>query len=85
MKKVVTLDPWLDPVPIPSVTPEAYPGMPKLLVINSFGFTMWGVHFARLMNMVQQADGNLMTILGINRQSLPCLGQYHTELTNSGI
>ena len=45
--------------------------MPKTMVINSPGFTTWGEHFARLLGMVDQAEGSLMTILGINRMSSP--------------
>ncbi|KAI0700785.1 platelet-activating factor acetylhydrolase [Cytidiella melzeri] len=56
----IAFDPWIDPLPSPGPAPHApsVPGEqssepPKLLVINSEGFTLWEVHFNRLTEIVE--------------------------------
>ncbi|THH31303.1 hypothetical protein EUX98_g2880 [Antrodiella citrinella] len=52
----ISLDPWLEPLPSPGPTPwqveksiDASPRpVPKLLLLNSEGFTLWEDHFTRL-------------------------------------
>ncbi|KAG8714598.1 hypothetical protein FRC11_007850 [Ceratobasidium sp. 423] len=48
IKKVVLLDPWLDPLPLPI----AYEARPPLLIMNSESFTLWKEHFAVLEQVV---------------------------------
>lgn len=69
VKNVIALDPWLDPLPAPSVSTRGEPHMPPMLIINSTGFTTWSEHFDRLKTIVDQAGGSLITILGSNHQS----------------
>ncbi|KAI0082445.1 hypothetical protein K474DRAFT_1611459 [Panus rudis PR-1116 ss-1] len=60
----IALDPWLEPLPSPCPSPlrvesslaKSY-SPPKLLVINSEGFTLWDDHFARLKHIVQSWQG----------------------------
>ncbi|KAI0346777.1 hypothetical protein BDW22DRAFT_1351049 [Trametopsis cervina] len=58
----IALDPWMDPLPSPVPAPLAaassVPGersaeTPRLLVINSEGFTLWDDHFKRLEDVVR--------------------------------
>ncbi|KIP04546.1 hypothetical protein PHLGIDRAFT_129421 [Phlebiopsis gigantea 11061_1 CR5-6] len=58
--RAIALDPWLEPLPTPG--PEPYhiasslntrPPPPRLLVLNSEGFTLWDDHFARLQGVVR--------------------------------
>jgi platelet-activating factor acetylhydrolase len=64
--RAVALDPWLEPLPTPGPAPfhveSAVKGRPsdppKLLVINSEGFTLWHGHFARLKKVVQAWDAS---------------------------
>ncbi|WVF67465.1 hypothetical protein IAT40_002221 [Kwoniella sp. CBS 6097] len=69
IKQAIALDPWLEPIPLPSSSTKAHPAMPPLLVINSIGFTEWSVHFKRLLGMIKEADGWLMSIQGVGHQS----------------
>ncbi|OCF40122.1 hypothetical protein I317_06073 [Kwoniella heveanensis CBS 569] len=69
IKQAIALDPWLEPIPLPSSSTKAHPAMPPLLVINSIGFTEWSVHFKRLMGMIKESQGWLMTIHGVGHQS----------------
>ncbi|KAG9085564.1 hypothetical protein FS749_004325 [Ceratobasidium sp. UAMH 11750] len=52
IEKVVLLDPWLDPLPLPGTLPVAYPDRPPLLIMNSEGFTLWKEHFEMLEQLV---------------------------------
>jgi hypothetical protein len=69
VRRCIALDPWLEPLPLPSASTESSPNMPPMLVINSPGFTVWADHFERLRDMVQRMDGWLMTLIGSNRAS----------------
>ncbi|WVQ95156.1 hypothetical protein IAU59_002250 [Kwoniella sp. CBS 9459] len=69
VKQAIALDPWLEPIPLPSSSTKAHPGMPPLLVINSVGFTEWSDHFRRLVGMVKEAEGWLMSVQGVGHQS----------------
>ncbi|WRT68617.1 uncharacterized protein IL334_005595 [Kwoniella shivajii] len=69
VKQAIALDPWLEPIPLPSSSTKSHPDMPPLLVINSVGFTVWSDHFKRLLGMVKSAQGNLCTIIGVGHQS----------------
>ncbi|GFZ50791.1 LOW QUALITY PROTEIN: hypothetical protein JCM24511_08549 [Saitozyma sp. JCM 24511] len=69
VRRCIALDPWLEPLPLPSASAESSPSMPPMLVINSPGFTVWTDHFERLREMVQRMDGWLMTLIGSNHQS----------------
>ncbi|RSH82289.1 hypothetical protein EHS25_005999 [Saitozyma podzolica] len=69
VRRCIALDPWLEPLPLPSASTESSPSMPPMLVINSPGFTVWTDHFERLREMVQRMDGWLMTLTGSNHQS----------------
>lgn len=54
--RAIVLDPWLEPLPSPGPTPlqvkvsllETPRPIPRLLLLNSEGFTLWTDHFARL-------------------------------------
>ncbi|KAH7343957.1 platelet-activating factor acetylhydrolase, isoform II-domain-containing protein [Rhizoctonia solani] len=50
--KVVLLDPWMDPLPLPGTLPVAYEARPPLLIMNSEAFTLWKEHFAVLQQVV---------------------------------
>ncbi|KAF8681161.1 Platelet-activating factor acetylhydrolase, isoform II [Rhizoctonia solani] len=50
--KVVLLDPWMDPLPLPGTLPVAYETRPPLLIMNSEGFTLWKEHFEVLQQVV---------------------------------
>ncbi|KAG8711424.1 hypothetical protein FRC08_015913 [Ceratobasidium sp. 394] len=52
IEKVVLLDPWLDPLPLPGTLPVAYADRPPLLIMNSEGFTLWKEHFEMLEQLV---------------------------------
>ncbi|ORX38310.1 platelet-activating factor acetylhydrolase, isoform II-domain-containing protein [Kockovaella imperatae] len=69
VKKAIMLDPWLEPLPIPSPSGHAPPHTPPTLVINSPGFTIWKGHFPRLVNIVKGMGGNLVTLMNSNHQS----------------
>lgn len=56
------LDPWVDPLPSPGPSPHTNPSSvpgeqssetPRLLVINSEGFTLWDEHFNRLAGVIK--------------------------------
>ncbi|WWD19258.1 hypothetical protein CI109_103716 [Kwoniella shandongensis] len=69
VKQAIALDPWLDPIPLPSDKLDPPSPLPPLLVLNSTGFTEWSVHFDRLMKMVKKAKGSLITVNGAGHQS----------------
>lgn len=54
------LDPWLEPLPTPGPTPwqvetslsQSPRPIPKLLLLNSEGFTLWEDHFVQLQKLV---------------------------------
>ncbi|KAG9105985.1 hypothetical protein FRC07_009033 [Ceratobasidium sp. 392] len=52
IEKVVLLDPWLEPLPLPGTLPLAYADRPPLLIMNSEGFTLWNEHFEMLQQLV---------------------------------
>ncbi|CAE6405244.1 unnamed protein product [Rhizoctonia solani] len=52
IEKVVLLDPWMDPLPLPGTLPITYEARPPLLIMNSEGFTLWKEHFAVLQEVV---------------------------------
>ncbi|KAG8745764.1 hypothetical protein FRC10_007025 [Ceratobasidium sp. 414] len=52
IEKVVLLDPWLDPLPLPGTLPVAYGDRPPLLIMNSEGFTLWKEHFEMLEQLI---------------------------------
>ena len=63
----LVLDPWLEPLPSPG--PKPFTGHhspskhPKLMVINSEGFTLWEDHFKRVEQMVPTwPESTLLTI-----------------------
>ncbi len=70
ISKAIVLDPWLEPLPTPAPSKDKKdrPEVP-LLVINSEGFTLWETHFKRLVGVVKDCGGSLMTIVGANRES----------------
>ena len=61
VQRIIALDPWLEPLPLPGPSPRSVelsltvpPIAPsKLLVMNSEGFTFWDDHFARLKEIVE--------------------------------
>ncbi|QRV87493.1 hypothetical protein RhiJN_15511 [Ceratobasidium sp. AG-Ba] len=53
IEKVVLLDPWLEPLPLPGTLPVAYTDRPPLLIMNSEGFTLWKDHFQALQDLVK--------------------------------
>ncbi|CUA70329.1 hypothetical protein RSOLAG22IIIB_00686 [Rhizoctonia solani] len=52
IERVVLLDPWMEPLPLPGTLPVAYETRPSLLIMNSEGFTLWKEHFAMLEQVV---------------------------------
>lgn len=52
IEKVILLDPWLEPLPLPGNLPIAHDNRPPLLVMNSEGFTLWKDHFTMLEELV---------------------------------
>jgi platelet-activating factor acetylhydrolase len=61
----VILDPWLEPIPDPGPLP--YPEKtktPRMLVLQSEGFTLWADHFGRLLKAVKQWRGGRVLTLG---------------------
>ncbi|WVR09414.1 hypothetical protein IAU60_006481 [Kwoniella sp. DSM 27419] len=69
VKQAIALDPWVEPIPLPSSSTKAHPDMPPMLVINSVGFTEWSTHFKRLIGMIREAKGSLLTIHGVGHQA----------------
>ncbi|WVW85391.1 hypothetical protein I302_107429 [Kwoniella bestiolae CBS 10118] len=69
IKHAIALDPWLEPIPLPSSSTKSHPAMPPILVINSIGFTEWSNHFKRLVGMIKSAQGSLVSIVGVGHQS----------------
>ncbi|WWC71354.1 uncharacterized protein I206_105309 [Kwoniella pini CBS 10737] len=69
IKQVIALDPWLEPIPLPSSSTKSHSSMPPILVINSVGFTEWSTHFKRLVNMIKDAQGSLVTVGMVGHQS----------------
>ncbi|THH12485.1 hypothetical protein EW146_g7650 [Bondarzewia mesenterica] len=68
----LALDPWLEPIPSPGPQPlsSARVRHPKMLVINSEGFTLWKEHFDRLQDIVRAWDGGrLLTFVGARHVS----------------
>lgn len=53
LEKVVLLDPWIEPLPLPGTLPVAYETRPSLLIMNSEGFTLWKDHFEMLEQLVR--------------------------------
>ncbi|KZS98040.1 hypothetical protein SISNIDRAFT_481904 [Sistotremastrum niveocremeum HHB9708] len=51
IKKVILLDPWLDPLPSPGPLPT-HTGDFELLILNSEGFTLMKEHFERLVDLI---------------------------------
>lgn len=68
IKKAIALDPWLEPIPVPTKKHDVRSDISPLLVINAPGFTVWSNHFRRLLGMVKEMDSSLMTVLGGNRE-----------------
>ena len=71
VKRAVALDPWLEPIPVPTAStpsPNAPETVAPVLIINSPGFTIWDTHFRRLMKMTEKINGSLVSIIGINRE-----------------
>lgn len=60
----LVLDPWLEPLPSPGPAPDnSSSRLPKLMVINAEGFTLWTEHFKRLEEMVPSwPESALLTI-----------------------
>ena len=64
----LVLDPWLEPLPSPG--PEPFIGRhspskhPKLMVINSEGFTLWKDHFKRVEQVVPAWPGSTLLTIG---------------------
>ncbi len=59
VRNVIALDPWLEPLPSPGPSPRQVESSlanssatPRLLVMNSEGFTFWDEHFPRLQEIV---------------------------------
>ncbi|ODN90734.1 1-alkyl-2-acetylglycerophosphocholine esterase [Cryptococcus wingfieldii CBS 7118] len=80
--QALVLDPWLDPLPLPSDILSAPPfpsaehkTLPPLFVVNSPGFTEWGEHFSRLVGIAkgwkngEKNRAGLVTLLGIGHQT----------------
>lgn len=77
IKNAIALDPWLDPIPMPSSSTSGHPSMPPILVINSQSFTNWSTHFNRLVKLCKEAKAGLMTLFGSDRESdFPALYEY---------
>lgn len=66
--KCISLDPWLETLPIPAPPTPDSPDIP-LLVVNSPGFTTWKEHFERLVKQVKEGNGTLLTLLKSERAS----------------
>ncbi|EPQ52569.1 hypothetical protein GLOTRDRAFT_79681 [Gloeophyllum trabeum ATCC 11539] len=61
VRKVLALDPWMEPFPSPGPAPRS---SAELLVINSEAFTLWNSHFANLQNAVRRFQpGQLVTLV----------------------
>jgi platelet-activating factor acetylhydrolase len=64
----LVLDPWLEPLPSPDLEPfidqprEAR--LPKLMVINAEGFTLWKRHFKLVEEIVTAWSGSVLVTLG---------------------
>ena len=58
----VILDPWLEPIADPGPLPRA--PAPRMLVLQSEGFTLWADHFARLLRTVKRWEGGRVLTLG---------------------
>ncbi|KAI9637631.1 putative platelet-activating factor acetylhydrolase 2, cytoplasmic [Dioszegia hungarica] len=67
--KAIALDPWLEPLAAPAPSQHGGPVSPPLLVLNSPGFTIWRTHFQRLVKLVKEAKGSLITIMKGTHQS----------------
>ncbi|EGO27802.1 hypothetical protein SERLADRAFT_447019 [Serpula lacrymans var. lacrymans S7.9] len=69
VNKALILDPWIEPICSPGPSPVPSPRdrpLPRLLVINSEGFTLWKDHFERLVGVVgvwEPAGRRLLTIV----------------------
>jgi len=72
-KKVIVLDPWVEPFPAPGPKPWRVGSnmeathTPELLILNSEGFTLWDVHFQQLQEIVKIWDSfgaKLYTLIG---------------------
>ncbi|KZT23093.1 hypothetical protein NEOLEDRAFT_1070031 [Neolentinus lepideus HHB14362 ss-1] len=64
IRKVLTLDPWMEPFPSPGPKPLPSAAIdPELLVINSEGFTLWSSHFSSLQDVVERFQpGRIVTL-----------------------
>lgn len=67
VRSAVVLDPWLEPVPLPSPDTGGPPPKVPFLVISSPRFTGWNDHFQRVLNVCQEAEAGLITLLGASR------------------
>ncbi|WWC90570.1 uncharacterized protein L201_005506 [Kwoniella dendrophila CBS 6074] len=63
-------------IPLPSTTTttkttklDNSKEIPSLLAINSVKFTEWSEHYKRLIEMIERANGNLCSVVGIGHQS----------------
>ncbi|KAG8930626.1 hypothetical protein FRC02_003953 [Tulasnella sp. 418] len=74
ISKMVLLDPWLDPLPLPGPIPSPDISRPPLCIIASEAFTIWDSHFARLKEMCkdwsssEDVPPHLMTIVRSKHQ-----------------
>jgi len=67
-KRCIALDPWLEPLPVP--TPQKGPGPHiPVLTINSEAFTVWQDHFFRLVDLMRDIKGALITVVGTTHQA----------------
>ncbi len=70
IKRVIALDPWIEPLPTPALeTKEGEKIKVDLLVINSEGFTLWKDHFGKVLEIVKGSGGSLVSVVGCDRES----------------
>lgn len=53
IRRVLALDPWMEPLASPGPKPQDGAAAPELLVINSEAFTLWNSHFSTLQTTVR--------------------------------
>lgn len=95
--RMIALDPWMEPLPSPGLHPlqadaslNASPRpVPKLLLLNSEGFTLWENHFEELKKLVHvwnssHADGE-QSSSGQNVRLISLVRAKHMSFSDAGI